>query len=236
MDRHPSRRWVAYLSSARRETRRGEIRRFLAILEDYTPWIEHDGGGNAYLELGGMRRIFGHPFPLLFRIQTKLARGGWAVSAGLGANKFLARAAADHPGTGDVFWILPQGEKEFLGILPVEAWEQRGIAEQMRSLGVERVGDLAAVDPDWVKRAWGERGLVLRQQALGFDPRPVTRLLPSRGGTVEQASLFPPAGAREKMSVLRRLVARLRERYGTPAARWASDGSDGSARLKFNRE
>jgi nucleotidyltransferase/DNA polymerase involved in DNA repair len=217
-------RWVAYISSAPGTAGRKTIRRLFAILENYTPWIEHDGGGNAYLELGGMRRIFGHPFSLLFRIQTELARGGWAVSAGLGANKFFARAAADHSGTGGVFWILPQGEREFIDQLRIERWagkiDRKSRVVQMRSLGVERVGDLAAIDPDWVKRAWGERGLVLRQQALGFDPRPVVRLLPNRGETAEQAHLFPPESAQEKTAVLRRLVSRLRSRYGSAAARW----------------
>jgi len=238
---HGPQRWVAYLASASRETRRGEIRRFLALLEEYTPWVEHAGGCRAYLELGGARRFFGHPFPLLSRIRTELARSGLAISSGLGANKSLARAAADHSGIGGVFWVLDQGEKEFLGRMRIERWvgeTDRGsgmaagaknrLIEQMRSLGIESVGDLAAIDPDWAKRAWGERGPVLRRLALGCDPRPVARILPDEGAVAEQLSLFPPDGRNEKLSILRRLVSRLRARYGPSAAGWASDGSVGS--------
>ncbi|MCX6350187.1 MAG: hypothetical protein NTV79_11940, partial [Candidatus Aureabacteria bacterium] len=97
---------------------------------------------------------------------------------------------------------------------------KNGMIDQMRRLGIERVGDFAAADPAWVKRVWGEWGLVLRQQALGFDPRPVVRLLPGSEGSAFQPGLFPPEGREEKISILRRLVSRLRSRYGPEAARW----------------
>ena len=239
MSERSSQRWIAYLSSVRGGAGDAEIRRFLALLEEYTPWIEHDGGCRAYLELGGMRRIFGHPFALLSRIQSEIARRGLPTAAGLGANKSLSRAAADSTAGGGAFWVFPQGEKDFLGLLRVERWTETiasgktKLALRMRELGIERVSDLAGIDPAWARRAWGEEGLVLRELARGCDPRPVTRRFPVSGETPVQPGLFPPEGADEKLMILRRLVSRLRERYGPRAARWLSDrsvradGSDG---------
>jgi nucleotidyltransferase/DNA polymerase involved in DNA repair len=252
-------RWVAYISGEKKRLEREEILRFLAVLENYTPWIEHRGGCGAYLELGGARRLLGHPFEVLSRLQGELARSGLRTSSGLGANKLFSLAAADIAETGEVFWVLPQGEREFLDRMQVGRWLEmettrrtrtmddrpllasqakdldarsktpNGMIEQMRGLGIERVGDLAAVDPAWVKRVWGEWGLALRQQALGFDPRPVVRLLPGSEDNVFQPGLFLPEGKEEKLSILIRVAAFLQKKYGRDAAQ-ISQKSEGRSK------
>ena len=134
-------RWVAYVSLARREAGRETIRRFLALLEEYTPWIEHDGGCRAYLELGGMRRIFGHPFALLSRIQSEIARRGLPTTAGLAANKSLSRAAADSAAGGGAFWVFPQGEKEdLLSMIGMEFSMRASFEEEGLSLAMYEEG------------------------------------------------------------------------------------------------
>ena len=208
-------RWVSYVSSPARREREEE---FFSVLEEYTPEIEEESGG-AYLELSGVRRILGHPFTVISRIGEEFSRRGLRASFGLGPSKLIARAAAAGAGEGEVFWVIAQGARSFLDDLPVKNWPglEGGRAEELAALGITRLGELARIDPYWIRRVWGEKGTVLWNQARGFDPRPVVRKLP-RPAAPPLPGLFPPSGKEEKKMVLRRVARYLRRRYGRGGA------------------
>lgn len=216
--KNQQKRWVAYVSLPHRNYDPELVPRFLETLEDYTPWVEYRGRYKAYLELGGVRRLWGHPFRVIACIQEELSRSGIPAAFGLGSNKLLARSAAALAGEGEVLWILPRGERDFLKGLAVELWPElsRSTVAQLRLLGIRRVGDLSLVDPFWVRRVWGEYGLLLWQQARGLDPRPVVRRLPFSVASFlpEEPSLFLPREKEEKLGILKQLVDFLRRKYG----------------------
>lgn len=219
-------RWIVYISSPRRSTDR--LDKFLDILEKYTPWVEYRRGCSAYLEFGEGREDDEHPLVLIGRLRADLAKLDIPVSFGLGSTRFLARAAAEFTDPGEIFWILPQGEKDLIEGLAVELWP--GIypktVSQLLRLGIRRVGDLAGIDTFWVRRVWGDRGLVMREQARGFDPRPVTRRIPRTDAEplLPQPRLFPPRGKSEKLAAISRVAAYLRHRYGRTAANLNNHG------------
>lgn len=198
-----------------------DLARFLSLLEDYTPRVEYCRGCSAYLELGGEEGRGEHPLELLADLGRELNRIGIPASLGLGANKFLARAAAELGGGGEILWVLPQGEGDLIQGLSVDRWPglRRKTTTQLFRLGIRRVGDLAEIDPFWVKRAWGKRGLALREQARGFDPRPVIRRIPETdlSALLPPPRLFPPQTKDEKLRVLQQLSAFIRRRHGPKA-------------------
>jgi hypothetical protein len=219
----PKNRWIVYLNSPSRSTDR--LDRFLEILESYTPWVEYRRGRTAYLEFEEGRGEDDHPLVLIDRLQKDLGGLGIPVSFGLGSTKLLARAAAGLTDPGESLWVLPQGEEDLIQGLSVELWPglYPKTISQLLHLGIRRVGELAGIDTFWVKRVWGDRGLVMREQARGYDPRPVVRRIPSLELTplLPQPRLFPPRGKTEKLKVLRHLAAFLRDKYGESAARYS---------------
>ena len=214
-------RWIVYLHSPSQST--DQLNRFLEILESYTPRVEYQRGRTAYLEFEEGRREDDHPLTLIGHLQKDLAELGIPVSFGLGSTKLLARAAAGLTDPGESFWILPQGEADLIQGLSVKLWPGMfpKTITQLLHLGIRRVGELARIDTFWVKRVWGDRGLVMREQARGFDPRPVVRRIPSLELTplLPQPRLFPPREKAEKLKVLRHLAAFLRHKYGETAAK-----------------
>ncbi len=199
-----------------------DLERFLALLEDYTPRVEYRSGCSAYLELPREWGRGDHPLETLERLGRELAALGIPAALGLGANKFLARAAAGLSSPGEFLWVLPQGEGDLLQGLPVERWPglRPKTVTRLFRLGIRRVGDLAAIDPFWVKRVWGKPGLALREQARGFDPRPVIRRIPPTdlSALLPPTRLFPPRTKSEKLTVLRQLSRFLRHHHGPRAA------------------
>ncbi len=199
-----------------------DLGKFLALLEDYTSRVEYRSGCSAYLELPGEWGRGDHPLETLARLGRELSALGIPAALGLGSNKLTARAAAELAGGGEAIWLLPQGEPDLLQGLPVERWPglRRKTVTRLFRLGIRRVGDLAAVDPFWVKRAWGKPGLALREQARGFDPRPVIRRVPPTdlSSLLPPPRLFPPGNKSEKLTVLRQLSRFLRHRHGPRSA------------------
>ncbi len=196
-----------------------DLGRFLSLLEDYTPRVEYRSGCSAYLELPEERGE--HPLETISRLGRGLAALGIPAALGLGSNKFMARATAELAEGGEAIWVLPQGEPDILQGLPVRHWPglREKTVSQLFRLGIRRVGDLAAVDPFWVKRAWGKPGLILREQSRGFDPRPVVRRLPvtDLSSLLPPARLFPPRTKDEKLAVLKQIARFLRRRHGSKA-------------------
>lgn len=199
-----------------------DLKRFLELLEDYTPRVEYRSGCSAYLELPGEWGREGHPLETLARLGRELSALGIPAALGLGSNKLTARAAAELAEGGEALWLLPQGEGDLLQGLPVERWPglRPKTVTRLFRLGIRRVGDLGAIDPFWVKRAWGKPGLALREQARGFDPRPVIRRIPATdlSALLPPPRLFPPGTKSEKLTVLRQLSRFLRRRHGPRAA------------------
>ena len=213
-------RWIVYLNSPCCST--DQLDRFLEILESYTPWVEYRRGCSAYLEFEEGRGEDDHPLEIIGRLRKDLAGLGIPVSFGLGSTKLLARAAAGFTSPGESLWILPQGEDDLIQGLSVELWPglyPKTISQLLR-LGIKRVGELALIDTFWVKRVWGHRGLVMREQARGFDPRPVVRRIPCLDATplLPQPRLFPPHCKTEKLTILSSIALSLRHRYGRKAA------------------
>ena len=223
-------RWIVYINSPRRST--DQLDRFLEILESYTPWVEYRRGCSAYLEFEKGRGEDEHPLELIGRLRKDLAVLGIPFSFGLGSTKLLARSSVGLTDPGETLWILPQGENDLIQGLSVELWPglYSKTITQLMHLGIRRVGELAGIDTFWVKRVWGERGLVMREQARGFDPRPVVRRIPRAPATpaLPQPRLFPPHGKSEKLTILSTLASFLRQRYGQKSAALKSHGNRNS--------
>ncbi|WP_051914051.1 DNA polymerase IV [Thermorudis peleae] len=100
---------------------------------------------------------------------------GLTVTVGAGANRTVAKIAADHAKP-DGLLVVPQGaEARFLAPLPVEAMPGIGprTAAELRGYGIRRLGDLASAPISVLRLVFGRRCEEMRERARGIDRQPI---------------------------------------------------------------
>ena len=150
-----------------------------AVLQCYrslTPLIEPLSLDEAYLDLTEnvsetlTPRALGERIKQLVWEATDLR-----VSVGVASSKSVAKIASDIEKPDGLVVLLPGAEREFLAPLPVgRLWGvgPRG-EEHLKRLGVQTIGELAAIDARLLTNIFGKWGVILHDLANGIDERPV---------------------------------------------------------------
>lgn len=162
-------------------------RRLHAVLTAFTPLVEGIGLDEAFLDVTGVRRLFGPSPAVAESIRERVAAElELACSVGVGTSKLVAKLASRkakprvvngelEPGPG-VFVVDPGSELDFLHPHPVGALWGVGPATEPRlhRLGVTTVGDLATLPRSTLVAALGPAlGGHLHDLARGRDDHPV---------------------------------------------------------------
>jgi DNA polymerase-4 len=187
----------------------------MSLLRSYTPAVELLGLDEAFLDVSGATRRSGSPARLAADIRHRVYdEQGVTCSVGVAGNKFVAKLASTLSKP-DGMLVVPPGEVVgFLHPLPVSAlW---GVGEKTEAaltrLGLETVGDIAAVGVTTMQRAVGRAaGAQLFELAWGRDPRKVEPTEPDRSVGAEQT--FPTDI--EDPTVVLREILRLSEKVAS---------------------
>lgn len=109
------------------------------------------------------------------------------ASAGVAANKFLAKIASDWRKPDGLFVIQPDEVDAFLVPLPVRRLPGVGevTGEKLAKLGVQTVGDLRALDLVALEQHFGRYGVRLHELARGVDNTEVVPDRPTQSISVE---------------------------------------------------
>lgn len=153
-------------------------RRFMAILDEYSPLVERVSLDEAYVDLTGTERLFGPVQDTARNIQERVQKDlSLGVSVGLAGNKLVAKVASDQDKPLGFTVVRSGEEKDFLAPLPVERLPGVGpvMLSRLHDRGVYTVGDLAEVPADLLQLSFGEIGEILAQRAKGEDLRRVVR-------------------------------------------------------------
>ncbi|MDY0984949.1 DNA polymerase IV [Microbacterium sp. CFBP9023] len=190
-----------------------------AIFRDTTPLVEGLSIDEAFLEVGGLRRIVGTPEEVAVRLRDRVrTEVGLAISVGVARTKFLAKVASAVSKPDGLLVVEPDREEQFLLPLPVERlWGVGAVtAEKLHRYGVHTVGQLAELEPATAERVLGKAaGSHLHALSRLRDPRPVDttrrrgsigsqRALGSRARTADELDLF-------LTQIIDRLARRLRD-------------------------
>jgi len=166
----------------------GEVsKRVMAVFADITPLVEPLSLDEAFLDVSGALRLHGSALEIAEDIRSTIWKNeGLTCSVGIAPNKFLAKLGSEQakpkasptgPIYGKGIFEVELGEElAFLHPLPVRAlWGVgKATAKRLDSLGVEAVGDLAAVPLDHLTRSIGvASGSHLHALANGIDDRPI---------------------------------------------------------------
>ncbi|HKY17008.1 MAG TPA: DNA polymerase IV [Microthrixaceae bacterium] len=148
-----------------------------AVFEDTTPLVEGLSIDEAFLDVGGLRRVSGSPFEIATRLREQvLDRVGLVITVGVARTKFLAKVASGVAKPDGLLVVPPDAELDFLHPLPVERlWGVGPItAAKLHDRGVRTVGEVALIGEQALVSMLGPAsGRQLHALAHNRDPRPV---------------------------------------------------------------
>jgi DNA polymerase-4 len=121
------------------------------IFHDTTPLVEGISIDEAFLDVGGLRRIAGTPTDIAVRLRTRVREEvGLPISVGVARTKHLAKVASAASKPDGLLVVEPEDEERFLHPLPVgKLW---GVGpkttEKLHQRGIFTVGDAARLGED----------------------------------------------------------------------------------------
>jgi protein ImuB len=221
-------------------------RALLDVALSHSPRVEEAGPGLVYLDLTGLRGLFGEEPAIGEALHRRAAERGLAVSVGIGGSRASAGLAARlaDPGrpadparlAGPVgldrpVMVVPPGEDETalapapLSVLPCGP----EMLALLRRWGLRTLGEVAALPAAALHERLGADGPRLRELARGIDRRPLDPWAPER---VLEESMDLDWDIAE-LPALAEVVSRLIERIAVRLARedWDADRLEWELRL-----
>jgi DNA polymerase-4 len=147
-----------------------------AIFDDFTPLVEPLSIDEAFLDVSGMLRLYPDPVEIARQIKNRIKTElSLTASAGIAANKFLAKLASDLRKPDGLVVINPGEHTAILQNLPIgRLW---GVGEVMAGelikQGIQTIGQLAKANTTLLERSCGKGIHELQRLAQGQDDRPV---------------------------------------------------------------
>ena len=148
-----------------------------AIFEDTTPLVEGLSIDEAFLDVGGLKRVSGTPVEIAARLRRRVRdEVGLPITVGVACTKFLAKVASGVAKPDGLLVVEPGRELEFLHPLPVERlWGVGAVTgAKLRARGIETVRQVAGLEEATLVAMLGRAsGRHLHALAHNRDPRPV---------------------------------------------------------------
>ena len=151
----------------------------LEVAETFSPRVEDDGEGVAYVDVSGTERLFGGSEDQLARAAIHAIEAiGLPARVGVAASKLASRIAAELPQSPTI--VALGEEASFLAPLPLARLSpELEAADMLQRFGLTSIGDLARLPENEIASRLGEIGRDLHFAARGIDPRPlIPRALP----------------------------------------------------------
>jgi len=158
-------------------------RQIMAILDDFSPLVEPVSVDEAFVDLTGTTSLFGPAPQAVGEIKRRIrSETELTASAGVAANKFVAKVASDLKKPDGLVVVEAGREAEFLAPLPIERlWGVgKATAKELAALGIATIGQLQKVPRQTLVSRLGDHGAGLHELAFGRDSRPVEPWAPPK--------------------------------------------------------
>ncbi|MGH8972107.1 MAG: DNA polymerase IV [Acidimicrobiia bacterium] len=147
------------------------------VFDDTSPLVEGLSIDEAFLDVGGLRRVAGTPVEIARELRRAVReRVGLPITVGVAPTKFLAKVASAVAKPDGLLVVPAGGELAFLHPLPVERlWGVGPVtAGKLRARGIRTVADVAELGEVTLESMLGPAvGRHLHALAHNHDPRPV---------------------------------------------------------------
>jgi DNA polymerase IV len=206
------------------------------VFRDTSPLVEGISVDEAFIDVGGLRRVSGTPVEIAARLRSDIrSRVGLPITVGIARTKFLAKVASQEAKPDGLLLVPPGREIAFLHPLPVRRlWGVGAVtADKLHAHGIETVADVAELSQSLlgslVGGAMGGRLYALshnvdqRRVATGVRRRSVgaQRALGRAGNTMSAAEIDAVV-----IGLIDRIASRMRAAGRT--------GRTVTLRLRFN--
>ncbi len=146
------------------------------IYSRFTDQVEPFGIDESWLDVTGSQALFGSGKEIADSIRQMIKdEYQLTVSIGVSFNKVFAKLGSDYKKPDAVTEITRDNYKEILYPLPVGdlLYVGKKTAQRLKFLGITTIGQLAAMELDWLKEMFGKQGEQLYRYANGIDDDPV---------------------------------------------------------------
>ncbi len=147
------------------------------VFEQTTPLVEGISIDEAFLDVGGLRRVAGSPVDIAVRLRRRVRdEVGLNITVGVARTKFLAKVASGVAKPDGLLEVPPDAEFEFLHPLAVERlWGVGKVtAGKLHAHGIGTVGQVAELGESTLVAMLGKgSGRHLHALAHNQDPRRV---------------------------------------------------------------
>jgi DNA polymerase IV len=147
------------------------------VFDDTTPLVEALSIDEAFLDVGGLRRVSGTPMEIAVRLRREVReRVGLPITVGVARTKFLAKVASGVAKPDGLLVVPVEDELAFLHPLPVERLWGVGIktATKLHARGITTVADVARLPRGAVIAMLGRAsGHQVHALSHNLDPRSV---------------------------------------------------------------
>ena len=211
---------------------RDASQRFMAILGDFSPFLEPVGLDEAYLDVTGFESIYGSVRQMAIAIKQRIKDElGLCASVGIASGKVVAKVASELSKQDGLLEVAGGEERSFLAPLPVAKLPGVGKKTEriLRDLGINTIGELSAMPLDVLKSHFGASGEVLHRFASGIDDRKV-----EPPGAVKSISRETTFGKDTKdRSLLKATLRYLSERVGADLRRQGKQARCITLKLRY---
>jgi len=151
-------------------------KQIMAILGDFTPYVEPVSVDEAFLDVTGCIKQFSDAVDIASRIKARIrSETQLTASVGVASNKFLAKLASDLKKPDGLAVITEQDKLQILAPLPVsKIWGVGKVTEKrLHDQGIRTIGDLQRMPLDELRVSFGNMADHLHALAFGEDDREV---------------------------------------------------------------
>lgn len=166
-------------------------KKFMAILTDFSPFLEPGGLDEAYLDVTGFESLHGSIRQMALKIKQRVKDElGIVASVGIASCKVVAKVASDESKPDGLLEVPIGGEAAFLAPLAVRKLPGIGkkTEQVLTGLGIRTIGQLARMPQPALKSRFGVFGESLYHHANGIDNSPVTP--PAEAKSISRETTF----------------------------------------------
>jgi DNA polymerase IV len=206
------------------------------VFRDTSPLVEAISVDEAFLDVGGLRRVSGTPVQIAARLRSEVRdRVGLTITVGIARTKFLAKVASQEAKPDGLLLVPPGRELAFLHPLPVRRlWGVGAVtADKLHGHGIETVADVAELSESMLASlVGGAMGARLYALSRNVDPRRVSTGVRRRSVGAQRA--LGRVGNTMSPAEIDAVVIGLIDRIATRMRAAGRTGRTVTLRLRFN--